>query len=79
MTDGTIYNSTDGPLIIDRAGRVLGARERRDGVDLDASPVSGHIADGRIVVLDDPQPQDSDEQPTTGKGRRASTNTTQEA
>lgn len=48
-----IYNSTDGPLIIDRAGRVLDARtwspEGAD-VDVDASPVAGHIAAGRVIV-----------------------------
>lgn len=59
MTGSTIYNGTDGPLIIDRAGRVLGARERRDDVDVTASPVSGHIAAGRLVVIDDTTQDDA--------------------
>lgn len=46
---GSIYNSTDGPLIIDRAGRVLGAREHRDNVDVEASPVAGHLTAGRVI------------------------------
>ncbi len=85
----TIYNSTDGPLIIDRAGRVLGARERRDNVDVESSPVAGHISAGRIVTVDT-SPADDDvtdqaveapaeaAEPTSRKGRRSSTTTTQE-
>lgn len=53
----TLYNTTDGPLAIDRAGRMLGARERLEGGDVDSSPIAGHIAAGRIVVLEGaPQP-----------------------
>jgi hypothetical protein len=52
MSDDTthVYNATDGPLIIDQAGRVLGARTRSDqAVDASVSPVSGHLAAGRMV------------------------------
>lgn len=77
MTSDTssVYNSTDGPLLMDRAGRVLPGRERSDGpVDVSASPVSGHIDAGRLVVVDE---QPSDEQPSKGAARRS--NPTQEA
>lgn len=61
MAGSTIYNSTDGPLLIDRAGRVLGARERLEDVDVDSSPVAGHIKAGRLVVVDtSPADDDSD-------------------
>lgn len=55
---GTIYNSTDGPLPYDRAGRMLAAREHVDVDDLSASPVAGHVAAGRFIVTseDDEQP-----------------------
>ena len=59
----TIYNSTDGPLIVDRAGRVLGARERLEDADVSASPIAGHIAAGRIVVVDEAPAEDVAEQP----------------
>lgn len=85
MTGSTIYNTTDGPLIIDRAGRVLGGRERLEDVDVDASPVAGHIAAGRLVVLDDApmtnEPATAEDAPATSssrKGRRSSTTTTEE-
>lgn len=67
MAGSTIYNSTDGPLIIDRAGRVLGARERLEDVDVDASPVAGHIEAGRLVVVDEPQVE------TDGEAEQADT------
>lgn len=77
-----IYNSTDGPLLIDRAGRVLGARERLEDVDVDASPVAGHIDAGRLIVLDDPQEQADEAAPEAvdapRRGRRTSTTTPQE-
>lgn len=88
MAGSTIYNVTHGPLLIDRAGRVLGARERLEDVDVDSSPVAGHIKAGRLVVVDtspadddsdvadDPQPEAPE--PTSRKGRRSSTTTTQE-
>lgn len=86
---GSIYNSTDGPLIIDRAGRVLGAREHRDDVDVEDSPVAGHIAAGRIVIVDtspadddatdpEPEPAAPGDTPTPSRRRRSSTTTPQE-
>lgn len=80
-----IYNTTDGPLIIDRAGRVLGARERRDDVDVTASPVAGHIAAGRLIELEakaDAEARDDEEAtPVKGKAaaRRTSTPNNEEA
>lgn len=65
---GTIYNSTDGPLPYDRAGRMLAAREHVDVDDLSASPVAGHVAAGRFVVTSKPEgePVEADEQPASG-------------
>lgn len=56
MAGSTIYNTTDGPLVVDDEGRVLGGREHRDGVDVQAEPVASHIAAGRLVVVDTPTP-----------------------
>lgn len=77
----TIYNTTDGPLAIDRAGRVLGGRERLEVDNVDSSPLAGHVRDGRILVLDDvvdeAQVEDDttpDEQPARKAGRRTPTN-----
>lgn len=88
MAGSTIYNSTDGPLLIDRAGRVLGARERLEDVDVDSSPVAGHIKAGRLVVVDtspadddsdvaeDPhQPEAPEAAPTKPRNRRGTTST----
>lgn len=51
----TIYNATDGPLIIDRAGRVLGGREHREDVETETVPrFARHVAAGRLVVTDTP-------------------------
>lgn len=91
----TILNATDGPLPYDRAGRVLGARETMPGLDETASPVSGHIAAGRFVVVtqepgaiaeavedddNDVEPVDTDAQPTPPKRtRKGRTTDTQEA
>lgn len=61
MTGSTIYNSTDGPLIVDRAGRVLGARERLEDVDVDSSPIAGHIEAGRLIVVDTSPADDAEE------------------
>lgn len=47
----TVYNSTDGPLAYDRAGRMVGARETVEVKDPTVSPISGHVAAGRFVVL----------------------------
>ena len=80
----TIYNSTDGPLLVDRAGRVLGARERLEDVDVSSSPIAGHIEAGRIVVIDeaeasvadeDAQPEAVEAAPTKPRTRRGATST----
>lgn len=85
----TIYNSTDGPLLVDRAGRVLGARERLEDADVDSSPIAGHIKAGRIVVVDEeteaeaedtdvdeaPQPEAAEATPTKPRARRGATST----
>lgn len=70
MAGSTLYNTTDGPLLIDRAGRVLGARERLEDADVSSSPIAGHIAAGRIVVVDEPQVEDA--KAPKAAGRRTS-------
>lgn len=63
MTGSTIYNATDGPLAIDRAGRMIAAHETRPGIDdVEGSPLAGHISAERIVVIE----QADDEQPQPG-------------
>lgn len=56
---GTIYNTTDGPLAYDRAGRMLGARERVEVEDLSASPIAGHVTAGRFIVTSEDQPTET--------------------
>lgn len=74
-----IYNSTDGPLLVDDAGRVLPAREHHpDTVDVTASPVAGHIAAGRIVVTS-PADDQAEAPKTPAKGRARTSTPTQEA
>lgn len=58
---GTIYNTTDGPLAYDRAGRMLGARERIEVEDLSASPIAGHVSAGRFIVTSEDQPTEAPE------------------
>lgn len=72
MTGTTIYNATDGPLPIDRAGRQLAARDRAEVDDVTASPVSGHISSGRMVLIDTDEADDTT--PTRTRKGRASTN-----
>lgn len=63
-----IYNTTDGPLVVDREGRVLGSRDHADGVDVTAEPVAGHIAAGRLIVTSaDPELE------TTARAKRGKT------
>lgn len=56
-TPGTIYNSTDGPLPYDRAGRVVPARERLRVRDVNAYPINGHVDADRFIVV---EPRDDD-------------------
>lgn len=60
----TIYNATDGPLPIDRAGRMLAARSSDDVTTIDG--LSSLIDAEAIIVIDDlPQPDEAaGEQPT---------------
>lgn len=60
---GTIYNTTDGPLAYDRAGRMVAAREHQPVDDLSASPIAGHVSAGRFIVT---SREDTQEQPTEG-------------
>lgn len=75
-----IYNTTDGPLAIDRAGRQLAARDPRDVESVDGSPLAGHIAAGRILVLDEqPEPQPEPQAKPAGKAGRKTSTTNEEA
>lgn len=68
----SIYNTTDGPLAIDRAGRQLAAHDGREVDAVDGSPLAGHIAAGRILVLDDEGDQ-AEAKPAGKTGRKTST------
>lgn len=83
-SDTTIYNATDGPLAIDRAGRMLAAGEARPVDSVEGSPLAGHISASRIVIVDTGEDSDAGEpdeapaqEPTTKAARkgRASTST----
>lgn len=70
-----VYNTTDGPLLVDRAGHTLGGRES-DDVDTDAQPAKGHVEAGRLIVVEAPADEDeapedtkTDQQPAK-RGRR---------
>ena len=52
QTTGTVYNSTDGPLPYDRAGRIVPARERLRVPDVSGSPVKAHIDAGRFILVE---------------------------
>jgi len=80
----TIYNATDGPLAVDRAGRMIAAGETRPDVeDVDGSPLAGHISAERIIVVDDAtadagaSPEDEATPTTTTRTRKGAR--TQEA
>lgn len=53
----TIYNSTDGPLPYDRAGRMVPARERLRVPAVDGTPAKSHVDAGRFIVV---EPRDDD-------------------
>lgn len=75
----TIYNATDGPLAIDRAGRMLAARERTDVDNLDG--LSDDLKAERIVVIeqnDDAEDAPQPEQQTSTRTRKGRA-TTQES
>jgi len=61
----TIFNSSDGPLFVDRQGRTVGPGEFRDGVDVTLAPMKGYVSDGRFVVKDEPAPAPADSTSTT--------------
>ena len=58
---GTIYNTTDGPLAYDRAGRMVPAREHQPVDDLSASPIAGHVSAGRFIVTSREDTQETTE------------------
>ena len=47
----TVYNATNGLLVIDEEGRTLGAGEHAD-VDGGGATVAEHVEAGRLVVSD---------------------------
>lgn len=69
-----IYNTTDGPLAVDRDGRMLAARDRREVTSITGEPLAGHIAAGRILTLDDVEaPTEEHTKPARKVGRTTST------
>ncbi len=50
---GTVYNTTDGPLVIDTEGHQVDGRARRPRVDLRAELVADALAAGRLVDVTD--------------------------
>jgi hypothetical protein len=48
-TTSRIYNSTDGPLIIDAEGHVLAARESTRVKSVADEPIVGHLEAGRLI------------------------------
>lgn len=78
----TIYNATDGPLPIDRAGRMLAARESDTVSTLEG--LSGHIESDRIVLVESSSDADEstivdDDTPTPTTRTRKGRASTQEA
>lgn len=56
-----IYNTTDGPLIIDDEGHVLASREHARVKSLDDEPIAGHLAAGRLLdTTPEPEPSEDD-------------------
>lgn len=52
---GRIYNSTDGPLVVDPDGRILSGREHGT-VELGDPSVVAHVAAGRAIEKPEPDP-----------------------
>jgi hypothetical protein len=50
--EATIYNSTDGPLPYDRAGRMVPGRGRLRVPSVDGSPIKGHVDAERFIVVE---------------------------
>lgn len=48
-TTSRIYNTTDGPLIVDAEGHVLAAHDSTRVKSVDDEPVAGHIEAGRLI------------------------------
>lgn len=46
----SVYNATDGPLLVDDDGHVLGGREHQDEVNTRVEPARGHVREGRLIV-----------------------------
>lgn len=51
MTYSTAYNATAGALVVDRAGRVIGAREF-GSVKADQQPAKGLLESGQLVAVE---------------------------
>lgn len=56
MTAGTstIYNTTDGPLVITAEGGIIAGRSRLSDVDVDSELVKPLVAAGLLLVLEAP-------------------------
>lgn len=51
----TLYNATDGPVLVDDEGHVLGAREHLD-TDLEGPVLDALLESGRVIVVEQPKP-----------------------
>ena len=71
----TVYNPSLGPIVIDDEGHILAADDRAD-LDTAAEPVAGHIAAGRLLIVEDPEPRpqagDEDAEPPADDEKPAS-------
>lgn len=50
-----VYNTTDGPLLIDADGRALGGREHGEA-DVKTNPAKRHVSAGRLIQTDTIKP-----------------------
>ncbi len=48
-----VYNTTDGPLLIDAEGHVLAGRESTKVPNIDDEPIHSHLDAGRLIDLTD--------------------------